>query len=201
MAEIATLAPRAAFAGLLSAVGPIPAGVSARARDDLTLAFVAAGNGRSGEFAARCESLFGFEPPSGPRRARGVDGQWLGIGPGRWLAIGERTDFVSGLARDLDRVAAVVDQSDGLALIEIAGPKARRALEKGLPIDLDASVFPFNAVAASAIAHVGVTIWRAGEGGDDEAPRFVIAISRSLAGSFARWLMESAAEFGLSVEG
>jgi sarcosine oxidase subunit gamma len=199
MAEFAALAPRAAFAGLLSAVGPTPAGAAARARDDLALAAVATRKGAGAEFDARFQSVFGFEPPHGPRRARGVDAQWLGLGPGRWLAIGERDNFVNDLARDLDSVAAVVDQSDGLALIEIGGTRARRTLAKGLPIDLDASVFPFNAVASSAIAHIGVTIWRAGQG-DDDAPRFAIALYRSFAGSFSRWLMESAAEFGLALE-
>jgi len=201
MAEFAQLAPRAAFAGLLSPIGPTPAGVAVRARDDLTIAAVAARRGGRVEFAARCASLFGFEPPDGLRRARGVDGQWLGVGPGRWLAIGERPGFVGALARELEGVAAVIDQSDGLAAIEIAGKRARDALAKGLPIDLDASVFPFNAVASSAIAHIAVTIWREGPGGDDEAPRFALALHRSFAGGFARWLSESAAEFGLAIEG
>ena len=200
MAEIAELAPRAAFADVLHAIGPAPAGVIVRERGDLTLAAVAARRGKGREFAQRFETLFGFAPPGGPRRARGVDAQWLGVGPGRWLAIGERPDIVSELARDLDSVAAVVDQSDGLAVIEIARREARRTLAKGLPIDLDASVFPFNAVASSAIAHIGVTLWRVGEGGDDEAPRFALALYRSLAGSFAHWLAESAGEFGLAVE-
>jgi sarcosine oxidase subunit gamma len=200
MAELIELAPRAAFADLLSGVGPTPPGVFVRARDDLTLAAVAARKGREAEFAARCEALFGFAPPDLPRRARGVDAQWLGLGPGRWLAIGERPEVVGALARDLESLAAVVDQSDGLAVIEIAGRHARGVFAKGLPIDLDASVFPFNAVASSAIFQIGVTLWRVGEGGDDEAPRFAVAIYRSLAGSFAHWLAESAAEFGLALE-
>ncbi len=90
--------------------------------------------------------------------------------------------------------ASFIDQTDGLALLHVSGPRVRETFAKGLPIDLDAGAFAMDDVAVSVIAHIGVTIWRL-----DDAPTFEIAVPRSYAGAFAYWLQESAAEFGLEV--
>ena len=77
-------------------------------------------------------------------------------------------------------------------MFEISGPEARRALAKGVPLDLE--MFGENDAAVTAIAHIGAIIWKSGP------ERFVIAVFRSFAASFWHWLHASAAEFGLEVE-
>jgi sarcosine oxidase subunit gamma len=113
----------------------------------------------------------------------------LGIGPGRWLFLGTTLDQLAPLAD----FASLSDHSDGYAVFEVWGPKARESLAKGVPVDLHPSVFTDN-VAVTVIAHIGAIVWQS-------APdRFSIAVFRSYAGSFWHWLAASAAEYGLTVK-
>lgn len=124
-----------------------------------------------------------------PKRS-GRDGVTaLGIGPGRWLLLDPSADQLAGLT-DL---ASLSDQSDGYAVFEVWGPSVRAALAKGVPLDLHPDVFT-DSVAVTVIAHIGAIVWQSA------ADRFAIAVFRSYAGSFWRWLCASAAEFGLTVE-
>ena len=191
------LGARRAFEGALQSVGPTPAGVTASERNGLCLAFVETRKGRTDLLGERLRSRFGLRAPTGPRRVAAGSLMWLGVGPGRWLAVAgaAEADFSDALAEALEGAASVIDQTDGLVVIRVSGPATRDLFAKGLPIDLDASAFPIDAVATSAIAHIAVTIWRL-----DDASTFEVALSRSVAGDFARWLCESAAEFGLWIE-
>ncbi len=178
MAELAALP---ALRGL-AAVGE-GGGVHVRLRDDLAIVAVLARKGRAAELAARCGIA------DAPRRSPGNGVTALGIGPGRWLFLGQG---IAALA-PLSDLAALSDHSDGYAVFEIGGPKARAALAKGVPVDLDPAVFA-DSVAVTVIAHVGAIVWQA-------APdRFAVAVFRSTADSFRHWLAASAAEFGLTVE-
>ena len=66
-------------------------------------------------------------------------------------------------------------------------------LAKGLAIDLDPRVFPDDGAVTSTISHMGVQLWQEGPESYD------IALFRSVAESFWRWLTASAAEFGYEV--
>jgi heterotetrameric sarcosine oxidase gamma subunit len=113
----------------------------------------------------------------------------LGIGPGRWLFLGAPLEQLASLSD----MASLSDHSDGYAVFDVWGPKARAALAKGVPLDLHPAVF-IDTVAVTVIAHIGAIVWQS-------APdRFSIAVFRSYAGSFWHWLAASAAEFGLAVE-
>ena len=144
--------------------------------------------GRAEALSQRVQTRYGLTLPWGPRRASSGAIDFLGVGPGRWLAIG-----ADDLSDALGEAASVII-SDGLAVLRISGLSTRAAFAKGLPIDLDASAFAEDAVAASALAHIGVTLWRR-----DDATTFEVALYRSLAGDFAQWLREAAAEFGLAL--
>lgn len=114
----------------------------------------------------------------------------LGIGPGRWLFLDPPPEQLASLSD----MASLSDHSDGYAVFELWGSKARAALAKGVPVDLHPAVFT-DTVAVTVIAHIGAIVWQS-------APdHFSIAIFRSYAGSFWHWLAASAAEFGLTVEG
>ena len=102
--------------------------------------------------------------------------------------------FEATLRRDLAGLAAVIDQSDGRAVFRVGGPKARDAFAKGIPLDLDRSVFRPGDTALTSAGHFNVHLWQV-----DETPTYEVAVFRSFARSFGDWLMEAAAEFGVSV--
>jgi len=102
-------------------------------------------------------------------------------------------DSADGAAIDaaLGSHAAIVDLSDAYSALVLSGPKSRAVLAKGLPLDLDPARFPIESVATSVIDPVPALIWRRAD-----ADSFVIAVPRSLAVSFAAWLLAAAAPFG-----
>jgi sarcosine oxidase subunit gamma len=212
----ADLAARPAFAGCLR---PIAApsgrpGVVVRERTDYRLATVTARRGAREALSLRLREAFGLGLPDGPRRIVAPPYAIMGIGPRSWLVSQEGGgDLAAALSASLGATAAVCDQSDGYAVVRIGGPNAAETLAKGLGIDLHPRAFGPDSVAASVCSNIGVTVWHADEnsgansdrrtgvhfGGICSMPAFELAMFRSYAASFADWLSESAAEFGLEV--
>jgi methylglutamate dehydrogenase subunit D len=196
---VSDLLPRFAFAGHLSAVAAPrgPAGVTLMPCDDLGLATVIARKGQVTALAERVQSLFGMPLPTGPKRAAAGQVAFIGMGPGQWLAVEQGSAdpqaFAAKLTKDLAGLASVSDQSDARAVIRVSGPAARQALAKGLPVDLHPRAFGPGDAALTQVALIGAHIWQV-----DEAPTYDIAVFRSLAGSFADWLIAGAAEFGIA---
>jgi methylglutamate dehydrogenase subunit D len=164
--------------------------------DDLGLATIIARNGQTAALAERVQSLFGMALPAGPKRITNGKVAFIGMGPGQWLAVEQGSAdpqaFAAKLTRDLAGLASISDQSDARAVIRVSGPAARWALAKGVPVDLHPRVFGPGDSALTQIALIGAHIWQI-----DEIPTYEIAVFRSLAGSFADWLIASAAEFGI----
>jgi heterotetrameric sarcosine oxidase gamma subunit len=171
-------------------------GVIARERCGIALATVMARKGQTAALAAAVKQHFDVQLPDGPFGSGNDATSFLGIGPGRWLIThdGGAPGFIAGLARQLEGLASVVEQSDSVGLLRLSGAALLDVLAKGVPIDLSAAAFPAGSVAATQIAHIGVTLWKV-----DEAPTFHIAVARSYAGSFLHWLEASAAITGLAV--
>jgi len=192
------LAPRSAFAGLLPAQAP-GAGITVADRDGIGLATVLARKGRTTALATRLNERFGLALPEGPTRAAAGAIAFAGIGPGAWLATSEAdgNGFAAALRQAIGEFAAVVDQSDGYAVLRLDGPRLRAVLAKGVPLDLHERVFRPGDVATTLVSHMGATLWRLPDASDG-SPSFEIAIHRSMARSFWHWLSESAAEFGLA---
>lgn len=194
------LAPRSAFAGLLTPGrhgcaegGP---GVTVRPRDDLSLARVIARKGRADDLAAVIRSRYGLDLPTAPKRVTQGGLAFVWSGPGQWLAIAEDgRDLARELSEAIGSFAAVSDQSDGLAVLRISGPRARDVLIKGVGLDLHPRAFGPGDAAVTVIAHIGAQLWQL-----DDRPGYEIAVYRSFAGSLWRWLEASAAEFGCAVE-
>jgi methylglutamate dehydrogenase subunit D len=166
-------------------------GITIEPRDDLGFAAVVARKGRAEELRKTLFSGHAVEAPVRPALARGRELDLVWNGPERWLAISSDRAIAARLSGELGRLAAICDQSDALAILRIAGPKARAVLAKGCPIDLHPRAFRPGDAALTAIAHVGLHLWQV-----DEAPTFELAIPSSMAGSFARWLSASMSEFG-----
>jgi sarcosine oxidase subunit gamma len=196
---VSDLLPRFAFTGHLSKIAAPkgPAGVTLMPCDNLGLATVIARKGQTAALTERAQALYGITLPTGPKRADAGEVAFIGTGPGQWLAVEKGgTDpqaFAAKLTGDLAGLASTSDQSDARAVIRVSGPAARRALAKGLPIDLHPRVFGPGDSALTQIALVGAHIWQI-----DAAPTYEIAVFRSLAGSFTDWLIASAAEFGIA---
>ena len=155
-----------------------PVMVSVLARKDKTPAVV-----------EKAKAAFDLDLSDAPRNSHAGDVTALGLGPGRWMFLGANAE---ALASAFNGLASLSDHGDGYAVFDISGPEARRALAKGVPLDLE--VFGENDAAVTTIAHIGAIIWKNG------SERFVIAVFRSFAASFWHWLHASTAEFGLEVE-
>jgi methylglutamate dehydrogenase subunit D len=160
-------------------------------RSALALASVMA---RKGVDAAALTERLGLAPPEGPQVSRDLAMTLIGVGPGAWLAIGERgpAGWAAGLGERLAGIASVTDQSSGYVIFRLSGEGAGALLQKGAFIDLDPVAFACGVAATTVIAHIGVILWKA-----DDAPTFDVALFRSFAGSFRDWIAANAP--GLSI--
>jgi heterotetrameric sarcosine oxidase gamma subunit len=177
--------------------GDGPPGVTLSERVDLGLAVVAARKGRREALAAAVRAAYGVDLPADSSVASGPAVAFMGMAPGQWFAVSETLAngaLADDLAERLKGLASVTDQSDGRAVVRIAGPRARDVLAKGLPIDLHPKVFRPGSAATSTASHMGVQIWQV-----DDAPTYDIAVFRGFAESFWSWATSSAAEFGYIV--
>jgi sarcosine oxidase subunit gamma len=168
------------------------AGVIAAAACRRGVATVLVRKGKIAELADRIGLCFGIALNNRPKRTHNNGVTFLGVGPGKWLAMSEQPGFVADLAARLEGVASVVEQSDALAILELSGPALSATLEKGFQIDLGS--FAIDDCAVTSVNHLGATIWKTH---DDS---FEIAVSRSIVGSFLHWLSASAAAGGLAVK-
>lgn len=178
----------------LAALVDIPGQVTARVRSDLSLVHVAARRGQGEALRAAVESAYSLRLPDKPRLVAGKSLFVAWAGPDQWLAMAENPegrDLERELRQALQGLASVADQTDGRAVVEIAGPRARDVLAKGVPIDLHPRVFEPGHVAITHASHIGIILWQA-----DAAPTYALAMFRSFADSFAHWLAESAEEYG-----
>ena len=187
-------APRSAFAGMLHDYGIAAQGVVVTDRSGVGLASVLAGQTKAEVLESAVQAAFGLALPTGPRRSGHERLAFVGVGPGRFLAVGD----TSQVAAQLRGLAAVFDQTDGYGVLRLSGPKVRETLAKGVGIDLHPAAFAVGDAATTSIAHIGVNLWRL-EDDDDGHGVFEIAMFRSMAGSFWHFLSLSAAEFGLVV--
>jgi methylglutamate dehydrogenase subunit D len=167
------------------------AGVIAVAAGDRGVATVLVRKGKIAELADRVGLCFGIALNDRPKRACGDGLTFLGVGPGKWLAMSEQAGFVADLAVRLEGLASVVEQSDALAILQLSGPALPATLEKGFQIDLGS--FAIADCAVTSVNHLGATVWKT------DNDRFEIAVSRSVVGSFLHWLSASAGAEGLAI--
>ncbi len=92
--------------------------------------------------------------------------------------------------------ASVIDQSHGWVNVRLSGEATPDVLSKGSSIDFHLESFGPGHCAATQIHHMMVHITCI----EDAGPTYEIQLFRSMAGSFAAWLRDSAAEFGILYE-
>jgi len=174
-------------------------GVLLSERADLALAAVMMRKGAGEALERRVRAAFGLDLPTTSRRAARGSLAFVWAGPGHWLAVregGDASSFERLLRQDLSNLASISDQSDGRTVVRIAGARARDALAKGVPVDLNPRVFTAGDAAVTTVGHIGAHLWQL-----DEAPTYEFAVFRSYAAAFWRWLIDSASEFGAAVKG
>lgn len=173
-------------------------GVSVRQVLGLAAATLSARKGKADELARRLGAA-GLPLVDAPKAVSTTALTAIGTGPGRWLILAEGLTgpaLVAHLKSMVGDDAAVTDQSDANVILEVAGPMARSTLVKGVAVDLHPSAFVNGDAATTVVSHIGVTLWQC-----DSGPTYRLAVARSFAPSFLRWLVASAAEFGLSLSG
>jgi len=173
-------------AGVTLAIGADRALVSVMARAD-----------RWDALAENVRRAFGLELPIAPKRVAAGLVAFAWAGSGQWLASAEREAghaFEARLRADFAGLASVSDQSDGRVVLRIGGTRARDMLAKGVMIDLHPRAFGPGDTAVTSIAHIGVQFWQL-----DDAPTYELAVGRSFAAAFWRWLMMAGAEYGMAV--
>jgi methylglutamate dehydrogenase subunit D len=169
-------------------------GVTLTLRGICALAAISVRKGQLNALTDRADETFGVKLTHRRERVAGASIAFVWAGPGQWIATAEGEDgatFERRLRAALGDLAAVSDQSDARAIIQIAGARARDVLAKGVPIDLHPSAFRARDAAITTVAHIGALFWQC-----DETPTYEFLVPRSFAESFWRWLIDSAAEFG-----
>ena len=138
---------------------------------------------------------FGVTLDDAPSLSRAKKADFIGIGPGRWLALGEGENFVDELEQNFEPAASVFDQSGGAVVLEASGEKIDAVLAKLVLIDLDPRVFGENGAATTSLAHVNLTLWR------ESATCWRFVVGRSTLAAFLRIFACAAAEYGLDWAG
>jgi sarcosine oxidase subunit gamma len=173
-----------------------PAGLIVRESTGERSASLIARRGQAGRLAAAALAAFDAPLPVTPRAVVGRGVTFLWAGPAQWLvetaAAEQQIEEFLGAA--FGGLASICEQSDGRIVLEVAGPRVRDVLAKGLPIDLHPESFRNGDVALTVVAHVGVHLRQT-----SDAPSYRLAVVRSYFGSFWHWLAASAAEFGCEV--
>ncbi|MGP0061469.1 MAG: sarcosine oxidase subunit gamma [Beijerinckiaceae bacterium] len=190
--------PVSAWAGIPAAQrnGCDPMGVRVTLCEDRGQANVLVGAGKRSAFAAAAMAAYGVTLADRPRAFPGREVTFLWSGPDHWAVIAADPHIAADLSLRLARLAAVSDQSSSRAALRVSGPKVREMLAKGVLVDLHPRAFQPGDVAVTSIAHIGASLWQV-----DAAPTYELSVFRSLAKSFWHWLVQSAAPFGIAIEG
>ncbi len=174
-----------------------PRAVVLMERPGLQLRVLSAGRGRVGQIGETVRTLTHLILPEGPKRVTAEGLSLIGTAPGQWLAVAEdaaAAERLRALTDALAGLATSVDQSDGKAVLRIAGPRARETLAKGCGLDLDPRAFEPGDAATTPIALIDCVLWQV-----DEEPSYDLAVPSTLAESFWSWLTAAAAEYGYEV--
>ncbi len=179
--------------------GPAGAsGVTARLIEGLAAATLVARKGATGPLVSRFAAT-GLTLADAPKVSAANGLELIGTGPGRWIVFAEGMTGAALLGRLHETtagLAALTDQSDANLIFEIAGPKVREALAKGVSVDLHEAAFGPGDAATTSVALRGVTLWQC-----DGTPIYRFAVARSFAPAFLRWLTASAVEYGFTLSG
>lgn len=155
---------------------------------------VVASGRNAAETKQKAEHL-GLSLDDAPKLSRAEKADFIGIGPGRWLAIGAGEHLVDELEQNFEPAASVFDQSGGSVVLEAQGVHIDAVLAKLVLVDLDPREFGAHGAATTSLAHVNLTLWREGP----SCWRFLVG--RSTYAAFLRIFACASAEYGLNWAG
>lgn len=171
-------------------------GIVVSTAEEPFIALAVARNGLSASVAERLGRAFGGPGTDRPHAGFGSGSTVVGIGPGRFLVLSRSEADIAGTLRAvLGSEASVTEQSDAFVTFDLSGARVPDLLAKGAPVDLDPRVFQVGDAATTLVAHIGVTLWRAGES------HWRVLVARSFEANFTRFLVGAGAEYGLRLEG
>ena len=176
-----------------------PASVAVFERVGRTLVQVSGWPGAFGAVCRKLETVLNCRMPDGGRKAVSHgERSFFRVGPERlWLAGSADDELLQRLdesALGPDAIVTAIGQSR--TVVRVTGTGARELLNRGLPVDLDAAVFPGDAFAQSVIHHIPVLVHRVVLIGDDALDVYVTS---DYAVSFWGWLIEAAQSFGCEI--
>jgi sarcosine oxidase subunit gamma len=177
-----------------------PPGVVVTERRPLALLQISAFAAMVDAAAARVAAALALPLP-GPNRCAGDPSRNLrAIGPGVWQAIGPEGGLpdAAALRAGLAGVATVVDLSHARTALRVSGPAAARALAKHCGLDLHPSVFPAGSATNTRFGHLGATLARIDESGEDAC--YELLVFRGYAEFVFEALVEGGAEFGVRID-
>lgn len=175
-------------------------GVVVRERIGRTLVQISGSPGAFGSVCRALEDRIGCGIPQRCSAAASRDAiSIFRVSPERLWVAGPTND---GTLRDLDAAtlssgAVVCEIGHSRTVVRVTGACAQELLNRGLPVDLDALVFPVDAVAQSVIHQMPVLVHRAALA---DGHCFDVYVTSDYAVSFWEWLTEAAQGFGCQVE-
>jgi sarcosine oxidase subunit gamma len=155
------------------------------------------GNPENSGFAKGVESALGVALPDTltMQSKEEVSIRW--ISPDEWLVIAPAEQgfaIEEALVNAVQGHCAIVNVSGGQTLLRLSGVNAQQVLQKSVPLDVHASVFPVGKVVTSVFAKTQAVISRSA---DDQ---WELVIRRSFADYAWLWLQDSSAEYGLIIK-
>ncbi|WP_313801819.1 sarcosine oxidase subunit gamma [Sphingobium sp.] len=141
------------------------------------------------EAIAHVAALLGTPLPTTPNSVRQGQARALWLAPGEWLVVGSQASGADVTSAAETRAAHWADISDGRAVYEISGPRARDLLAKGSTIDFHPRAFARDACAQSAFAQLFSIVERTGK------DSFRLYVDVSLAHHMELWLGDALEEF------
>ncbi len=151
------------------------------------LTSIAPYRGKTRDLSKRLKAAHGLEWPA--------PGQSHNAPTGNIIWFGREMALLVGLppAEGLETCAALTDQSDAWACVELSGARCEDVLARLVPVDLRVPHFPQGATARTLLGHMNASITRIAPDG------FHILVFRSMAGTLWHELqsaMESVAARG-----
>ena len=174
------------------------AGLSMAELTDFELVQVMARRGQWDAVTQAGAEIFGKAPPEKPQAVEAERSLLIWSGPDQFLVLAARGAAVERARTAFAGTASLSEQSDGRSLIRISGARARDMLAKVCSLDLHPAVYPVGTAAATSIDHTSVNLWR-GEHANGEAV-FYLLVFATFAESLWRTLLDSGAEYGISID-
>ncbi len=153
-------------------------------------------------FVDAARNVLGVDLPSSANTSVETEGLivcWLG--PDEWMVIlrpDDETEIIAALREALGGLhAAVTDTTGGYTMLNLSGSRVRDLLAKGCTLDLHPRAFAPGQCAQTNLAKTSVLLLPRTNNSDLQS--FDVVVRRSFADYLARWLVDSAREYGFVI--